>query len=921
MRMLSIIMLIVGLTVSASQRYFGNISEMGEYGDLTVNRIYASPGSYVWLATDRGVLRVDGVHALMVRVADAERPLFITSFAELDNGNIIVGTRKGLVSIDRMGRIVWRAGDDEEVTSLVKCGGDTILAGSSHGLMAYDSSGALLELPGLPVANPYSPQAHILTMAADDSGNTYIHTLRSLYERNSRGEFRKIYSNSVWNDNVADMMWADGKLWVAVMSAGLWVVDPRTGEAQQVDVNSPVITSVTSGDGKIYVGTDGSGVKVVNPHAMAVEETLAYHSGRMGSMASNQIYSLAKMAGDGPLLIGYYQHGADYTVMNGNTFSVYDRKGRFDSRDVAIRTITARDDYLALGTREGLVILWRDGRINRISRPALKSDMVIAVEEYRGKLYIGTYGGGLSVYNLESGRLEEFAGVREWEYPFVSGHVFSLAVDRDDMLWIGTGNGLFRYDGDKLVSRYTDESRNMPEGNIYEISFDSQGRGWICAEGGVTVFDINSGRLRNDLIMDDELRNDKIRSVFEAHDGTLFFVPERGRVVMADGDLKKFDHLSIPALDGVDVKAIAEDRHGYMWVATNHGMYRWNREDDDIIKFGVSSGLPSQQFLLCKPVVTRDGELLFGNSSGLIKVHSDADSGMELLSGRPVPTNAVAAGDGNTLAEIVEIDSAKYEIRLDRFSSNLMIEISPFTFTPLDVVTYQYSRDDGRTWQPLSTNMGIELYNSFATRHENIIVRPEGDMSRAVDIAVSMPMSLAMKAIVVLCVLAAGLILYIMYLTARRVGRHVLRVRKKDAAEAVDVDANETENRPKYRSNPLNDDECHRIMKLVTGVMEKEKLYVDPDLKITRLAQSAGISSHRLSQVFSQHLGIKFYDYVNKFRVNEFKRIATHGGASRYTLSAMAEKAGFSSRASFFRHFKEIEGVSPGEFLQRIKDK
>ena len=102
--------------------------------------------------------------------------------------------------------------------------------------------------------------------------------------------------------------------------------------------------------------------------------------------------------------------------------------------------------------------------------------------------------------------------------------------------------------------------------------------------------------------------------------------------------------------------------------------------------------------------------------------------------------------------------------------------------------------------------------------------------------------------------------------------------------------------------------------------MQKEKPYLNADLKVADLAALVGVSGHKLSQFFSQHKGQTFYDYVNKFRVEEFKHLVKEDKNRVLTLSAMAEKAGFSSRASFFRHFKNIEGISPGEYLKNRQE-
>ena len=60
-----------------------------------------------------------------------------------------------------------------------------------------------------------------------------------------------------------------------------------------------------------------------------------------------------------------------------------------------------------------------------------------------------------------------------------------------------------------------------------------------------------------------------------------------------------------------------------------------------------------------------------------------------------------------------------------------------------------------------------------------------------------------------------------------------------------------------------------------------------------------------------------YYDYVNEYRVNEFKRVAAEVDVSKYTLTALSQMCGFSSRATFFRHFKAVTGITPAEYLKR----
>ena len=84
------------------------------------------------------------------------------------------------------------------------------------------------------------------------------------------------------------------------------------------------------------------------------------------------------------------------------------------------------------------------------------------------------------------------------------------------------------------------------------------------------------------------------------------------------------------------------------------------------------------------------------------------------------------------------------------------------------------------------------------------------------------------------------------------------------------------------------------------------------------LAAALHTSSHSLSCLLNQYLNQSYYDFINEYRVAQFKKMVEDNDYSRYTLTALAELCGFSSRASFFRSFKKSTGVTPNEYIRSI---
>jgi AraC-like DNA-binding protein len=97
-------------------------------------------------------------------------------------------------------------------------------------------------------------------------------------------------------------------------------------------------------------------------------------------------------------------------------------------------------------------------------------------------------------------------------------------------------------------------------------------------------------------------------------------------------------------------------------------------------------------------------------------------------------------------------------------------------------------------------------------------------------------------------------------------------------------------------------------------IMEENKLYLEPLLNLSMVSQQTGIPSKTISAVLNQHLHKSFNDYVNEYRIKEFKKKIVEPAFSHLTITGVALECGFNSQATFQRKFKEVTGMSPSEF-------
>jgi len=100
--------------------------------------------------------------------------------------------------------------------------------------------------------------------------------------------------------------------------------------------------------------------------------------------------------------------------------------------------------------------------------------------------------------------------------------------------------------------------------------------------------------------------------------------------------------------------------------------------------------------------------------------------------------------------------------------------------------------------------------------------------------------------------------------------------------------------------------------------MRDTKPYLDPELSLSSLSKQVGLSRNQLSQLINDGFGENFYDFVNKYRVEEVKRLMVDPQKQNYSLLGIALEAGFKSKSTFNLIFKRFTGLTPTEYKKNI---
>ncbi len=122
----------------------------------------------------------------------------------------------------------------------------------------------------------------------------------------------------------------------------------------------------------------------------------------------------------------------------------------------------------------------------------------------------------------------------------------------------------------------------------------------------------------------------------------------------------------------------------------------------------------------------------------------------------------------------------------------------------------------------------------------------------------------------------------------------------------------------KYSKSGLTEELSEKLYQALTVIMNEEAIYRKNDLSIRDLASRLDIHPNYLSQVINEREGKNFYEFVNNYRLEEFKRLITIPKNQNFTLLSLAYESGFNSKSSFNRYFKKATGITPSQYFTSI---
>jgi AraC-like DNA-binding protein/tetratricopeptide (TPR) repeat protein len=109
-----------------------------------------------------------------------------------------------------------------------------------------------------------------------------------------------------------------------------------------------------------------------------------------------------------------------------------------------------------------------------------------------------------------------------------------------------------------------------------------------------------------------------------------------------------------------------------------------------------------------------------------------------------------------------------------------------------------------------------------------------------------------------------------------------------------------------------------KLLLRLEDLMSKEKAFVNENLTLAEVARLINTNTSYLSRLINEHFHVNFSAYLNKFRIDEAKRMILDEKYSHLSIEGIAQSSGFRSKSTFNKVFKQSTGLTPTEFAQSV---
>lgn len=733
---------------SQTQAIFKRIDQSNGLSSNRITGIIKEKDGFVWIGTGNGLNRYDG----------KEFKIYNSNNSSLESNNIsdILLDKKGRIWVATQGgglNLYDHLSDDfivykndvnnptslpsNQLYKLFEDSNENLWIGSENGLCLFVEESKVF-IPYNQSLNGYSiNQNSVTSIFESDDGNLWIGTFGSGLSKFSisNKRFKNIESDDkIFEDFIHTISKLnEDTLLIGTSGNGLLKFDLKTEKFSKFFNNSldlkneiKIVRSLhTDKQGNLWIGTDGNGVIMVeyvdsqNPKIKVFRHTPGVYS----SLSSNAVYNIIEDEEDN-IWIG--------TAWNG--VNILEQRNNFEliSNDIEglnptpVLSIHKNKNKLYLGS-DGLGLTVFDIETNVIKRfnKSLNTDIggdyiQCIYQDKEEILWLGTYANGIIKFNPKTETFTNYKHDKENTNSISFNDVRNI-IEENNNLWIASwGGGLNYYDRakDEFASfrENINDSTSISSDNIVAM-IKTGDTIWLGTYGGgVNLFNTNtkkSKQLKNIKNSNTSTNSNNILSLYKDSKNNVWIGDSEGKINRFNLDTGKFEDIKNNEVvkDQSEV-AIIEDDMGNIWFSTENGIYKFDYDIDRFTNFPSLAGA----YRINSVFKDDDGLLYFGRSDGVLRFDPNNISNANIqpevkITNFKLFNEELSIGSNEIIHE--NITSTK-DITLEHDLNVLTFEFAALQFPFSNRCEYSIQMEGfDKEWREIGTDRTVTYTNLF----------------------------------------------------------------------------------------------------------------------------------------------------------------------------------------------------------------
>jgi signal transduction histidine kinase/DNA-binding response OmpR family regulator/ligand-binding sensor domain-containing protein len=594
----------------------------------------------------------------------------VNCLAKDQYGYVWIGTNNGIARFDGMNFKSYDELRDEGITSLLCDSNHSLWAGTYHGLYKYNPVTDFFEL----VVSGY------ISQLSEDRGNIYFLMMLDIYQINGtkidvlvhvddissfcfsdeglwvsknndgvslfdrEGNFSRVKASFLKNLRVAQVSRVDDELFAGLFDGQLYAIS-KEYETRKIELNNHYyIKAFKKVENQVWVATDGNGIFILDQELKLVKK-LDRNESSPSSINSNSIYDIL-IGENNEIWLASYGAGLTCILPDNQLFqNILPEKGNENSlvTNEGV-SVFVKDPYVYFGTNYGLskwnknLNLFKNLSSKRLQEE-LKGTKVTAVcTDSKNTVWIATYDGLLGHYSSDFNLLKTYHPCSQ--LPDEMQQIIDIKeVSKENLAILTQFHSQILLNFNKSSGQTNVfELYNKGSNNTYcvlnTLRVNQKGE-LLAAISYLGLFHVNwkDNVLENRLSDMNSKLNCTVTDFYNDKKGNYWITSSTDGLILASPDgkiIRKWSEKDgLPSNSMIRVES-TDDR--YLWISTISGICRFDTRTLKVLNFNHRDGLPANEFKDRVSATINDGRIIFGSLAGFTIINP---SKVELVSSHP----------------------------------------------------------------------------------------------------------------------------------------------------------------------------------------------------------------------------------------------------------------------------------------------